>query len=140
LRDADLDLQEELVTFGQADWFDLVPASVEHLLTAQPTPTAIVCPHDRLALLAMLKVCKMGLNVPNDLAVVGHYDLTDARLCGVQLTTFDVKVDQLGRMAFELLHERLNGTRSDPREIPIEPQLIIRASCGAARAPTQLIG
>lgn len=137
---ADLDLQEDLVTFGQADWFELVPASVERLLATQPRPTAIVCPHDRLALLTMLKACQMGLDVPGDLAVVGYYDLTDARLCKVQLTTFDVKVEQIGRMAFELLHERLSGTRSEPKEIPVKPQLIVRASCGAARAPTQLIG
>jgi DNA-binding LacI/PurR family transcriptional regulator len=74
----------------------------------------------------------MGRQVPQDLAIVGHYDLPDARLAPVPLTTFDAKVDQLGQMAFSLLHERLSGRRDEPTQTRIEPRLIIRGSCGAA--------
>ena len=112
----------------------MLEAALRHqMLKRDPRPTAIVCPHDRVALLAAVTARRAGLRVPQDLAVVGHYDLPDARLAEAPLTTFDAQVDQVGTLAFKLLHERLTGKRSEPKQIRIEPKLVVRASSGAAQ-------
>ena len=132
LREAGQGPRDEFITFSPGDWFESVPRSVERLLKRDPRPSAIVCPHDRVALLAAVAARRAGLRVPEDVAIVGHYDLPDARLAEAPLTTFDVQVDQIGRVAFELLYERLTGKRDEPKQIRIEPKLIVRASCGAS--------
>ena len=68
-----------------------------------------------------------GRRVPEDLAVVGCDDVPAAGLEPISLTTVDQQADRMGRLAVELLVERLAG-RTDARHLLVAPELRVRRS------------
>lgn len=96
-------------------------------------PTAIFCSTDYHAL-GVLKWCQEnGFNVPKDIAIVGHDDTEPATFAQVPLTCMSYQIAQETKTAtdvlFRLIQEK-NSVVSDIVNIPIEPKLIIRESCG----------
>jgi LacI family transcriptional regulator len=57
-------------------------------------------------------------------------------LCDVTwppLTSIDLGAAQRARIAAELLLNRIERPNRRPRAVDVEPQLVVRASCGATR-------
>jgi LacI family transcriptional regulator, galactose operon repressor len=107
-------------------------AAAERLL-ARVRPDAIFCANDLIAVGAMAALRDAGLDVPADVAVVG---MDNTYLCDVTwppLTTIDLGAAERARVAAELLLNRIERPNRRPREIGIEPRLVVRASCGATR-------
>jgi LacI family transcriptional regulator len=71
-----------------------------------------------------------GLSVPADLAVVGFDDTRIARMTRPRLTTVRVPMSEMGARAIELLCERVADPDRSPTRISLQPQLIVRESCG----------
>jgi len=96
-------------------------------------PTGLVCSDDEVAI-GVMKACReKGLNVPGDLAIVGFDDLPVARFAEVPLTTIGHPTQEAGVRAAELLVRDIRSREPRPPEtLILEPQLIIRKSCGAA--------
>ncbi|MCG2660790.1 MAG: substrate-binding domain-containing protein, partial [Kiritimatiellae bacterium] len=68
-----------------------------------------------------------GLSVPNDLALVGYYNLERGAHFEVPLTSVSIKEKELARIAARKILDA-NG----PRErITVKPELIVRESCGS---------
>ena len=66
-----------------------------------------------------------------DLAVVGCDDIEEASRGYVQLTTARIQKSEIGKRAAEMLLERIADPSLPPRKILLEPQLIVRKTCGA---------
>ena len=108
----------------------------EQLLGLPNRPTALFCADDQIGFGAMDAVLDAGLGVPEDVAVVGVDDVQAASLRQVALTTVRQPAAQMGRLAFQLLLERLRGGPVDePVEIVLRPRLIVRRTCGSRRVP-----
>jgi DNA-binding LacI/PurR family transcriptional regulator len=120
------------------------PDKVEAYLRRPDRPTAVCAPVDIIAV-KVLAVARdrVGLRVPEDLAIVGFDDIQAASHCFPRLTTVRHPSAQIGRRAAELLFERIkshssNGGGGGGEPEPFNPvhervpcELVIRQSCGA---------
>ena len=100
-----------------------------------PEMTALFAANDQMALGAMHAARQMGLNVPEDLAVVGFDGLAESAYFWPPLTTIYQDQHQLGctavREVARLIEAAQNSEeRPEALDIVVEPQLIIRASSG----------
>ena len=105
-------------------------AGVELMKSPAP-PSAAVCCADLVALGVLSGLHHIGCVPGRDLAVVSCDDIEEASRGCVQLTTARVQKSEIGRRAAEMLLERIADPSLPPRKIILEPQLIVRKTCGA---------
>jgi PAS domain S-box-containing protein len=110
-------------------------AGARQLLEGAAWPcTAVVAGTDRNAVGVMEALREAGFRVPQDVAVVGFDDLTDASLADPPLTTLRTRFDEFGRRAANLLLDEIVGS-AVPRALHRMPvALIRRRSCGCDMA------
>jgi LacI family transcriptional regulator len=103
--------------------------AMRELLLLSPRPTAVFAANDLLAMGALVALQETGLQVPDDVAVVGFDDIPAARLVHPPLTTVAQFPQQLGQRAAELLFERLSGTAPQGGRCEESPyELVVRKS------------
>ena len=74
-----------------------------------------------------------GMEVPQQISVVGFDDIHAAAFQNPSLTTVRQPLDYMGDMAAKILLERLSGNGSDFEElVTMQPELIVRSSTGPA--------
>lgn len=94
--------------------------------------TAVFCLGDRDAAGLLPHLRRLGLAVPDDVAVVA-YDDEVADLGEVPLTAVSPPKSEVGALAAELLLRRIDQGASTPiHQVQLQPRLVIRASCGAS--------
>ncbi len=94
-------------------------------------PTAIVTGDDQIAVGVLHAARDLGIDVPQELAVVGFDDTFVAKICSPRLTTIAQPVAEISRLAISRLLERINGTISSPhRRKALPGRLVVRESCG----------
>ena len=94
-------------------------------------PTALVCTNDILAIIAISALRNMGYGIPADVSVVGFDDISMASHIGAPLTTASQDAYELGKVASQMLLERLGGGDKGPRSYTVPTQLRIRSSTAA---------
>jgi len=95
--------------------------------------TAVFLANDQMALGLLAALHEEGLEVPDDLSVVGFDDLPEAPYFTPPLTTVRQDFAELGRRGVQLVLARLAG--QTPQTEPVPAPLVVRASTGPARAP-----
>lgn len=114
------------------DWeFDGGNIAAKRLLALDELPTAVFAANDLMALGAMCAVQDAGLNVPNDMAIVGYDNREFARIVRPRISTVSMPVYEMGRTAAKLLLTQIEQGRQDVDEIKIKGDLFIRETCGA---------
>ncbi len=102
-------------------------------LLARPNPvTAVFCSNDYLALGAMKGARELGLNLPEDLSIVGFDDIQIASYVIPGLTTISQPAYKMGKLGAELLFKRIEN-QAKPEQRMLESSLIVRES--TTRAP-----
>jgi DNA-binding LacI/PurR family transcriptional regulator len=107
--------------------------AIGRLLASHPEMDAVFVGNDQMALSVLQTVCRQGIRVPQDLAVVGFDGLPEAAHYWPPLTTVYQDQQQLGRIAVEELVRMIESSResrawSEPKAISLPPELIVRAS------------
>jgi DNA-binding LacI/PurR family transcriptional regulator len=97
------------------------------VLARHPRPTALLCLSDRVAEGALEAARTMGLQVPDDLSVVGFDDSEPARRLGI--TTIRQDHRRKGEFAAQALIDVLGGRTPNPITV-LPTQLVIRNSTG----------
>lgn len=92
--------------------------------------TAIFAGNDMSALGALDALDDAGQTVPDDISLVGYDNTFVAALHHIGLTTVDQGRDEIGRLAVEMLIERIEGGRSEARHTAHPPKLIVRGTTG----------
>lgn len=106
--------------------------AARRILELVPPPTAALC-HDAATALGLSPgLERNGLLVGEHFALVSNEDVADAALTTPPLTATRVSTDELGRRAAAAVVERIENPHAPPRRIVLEPELVIRGSCGAA--------
>jgi len=113
--------------FKEADGYK----AMKKLLATRPRADAVFAANDPAAIGAMKAVWDAGLNVPEDVAVVGAGDITFGDLLRVPLTTVSWSREDQGKAAADLLLDRLNEhPDARPKRVVIPPHLVVRQSSG----------
>lgn len=94
--------------------------------------SAMFCCSDRMAVGACNACRELGWRLPEDLALVGYGDLDIAEAADLPLTTVRQHPERVGEQAVALLMEKVDGQRppTSHQTRLIEPQLVLRESCG----------
>lgn len=102
---------------------------MKKLLRLNPRPTAVFASNDLMALGAMLAMREENLRIPEDIALVGLDDIPAAKLVYPSLTTITQMQEDIGRIAAEMIFERIEGTAPDKSRVVEMPfKLIVRDS------------
>jgi LacI family transcriptional regulator len=124
--------RDEALTEVAADFMLEPGRTATERLLERVRPDAIFCANDLLALGALAALRSAGLDVPEDVAVVGVDNTSLASVSWPPLTSVDIGSYERARMAAELLLLRIERPGRRPRTVGVEPQLVVRASCGAS--------
>lgn len=119
---------------------DVVPAhagddastlrAVAEILALPELPDAIVCDTDQSALAAVVALRAAGLQVPDDVAVTGFDGILAGRLAAPVLTTVLQPMEQVGRVAVEILAGAIDGRDDAGPALPLPCSLFVGSSCG----------
>jgi LacI family transcriptional regulator len=133
LEEADLAADDNLIVRGA---FDLESGyrAAHQLLAHSKRPTAIFACNDLMATGAICAAVELGLQVPEDLSVVGYDDIPLASYSNPPLTTIAQPIYDLGVVATSMLLERLNDPDRPGRRIVLDIELRIRRSTAAPPA------
>lgn len=108
-------------------------AGMQSLIDSGDLPTAVFVANDFAALGALDAIDEAGLQVPEDISVVGYDDSALSHIRRIASTTVAQPSVEIGRTAVRLLIERIQEGRSDPRHIVLPPQLVVRGTSATPR-------
>ncbi len=133
---ADLGLAGSDTLFASGDFTVAGGEQAMTTLLAAPgnRPTAVVCGNDRMAIGALRALHRHGLEVPQDISVVGYDDIEAAELSVPALTTVTVPRHELADAACQALLREIaepNTARGQTIRPPVT--LTVRASTGPVR-------
>lgn len=107
-------------------------AAMDHLLDAWPDLTGLVIGNNLMAIGALQALRARGVDVPGQLALVAIDDPFWSELVEPALTTLAQPLRAMSESAVELLFERMEGKRTEPRHLVFGFELRVRDSCGTA--------
>jgi DNA-binding LacI/PurR family transcriptional regulator len=94
-------------------------------------PEAMVCANDRTAGEVMHELIDLNYRIPEDVRIVGIDDVQYANLLPVPLTTMHQPCREIGVAAVAAMLERIASPEMSARDILLDCELVVRASCGA---------
>jgi len=106
-------------------------AAGRDFLTQDERPTAIIACNDLMALGVISAAQGLGLTVGHDVAVAGFDDIPLAEHSHPPLTTMRQPIYEIGQRICEMVICLLQGETLEERHVILEPQLVVRKSCGA---------
>jgi DNA-binding LacI/PurR family transcriptional regulator len=101
--------------------------AARRLLTERVLPTAVFAANDLVAAGLLGGLDQAGVQVPGDISIVGYDNISIAHLAHVSLTTVDQPRNEMGRMALELLLDRIDNRRPNVVRL-VEPTLVVRST------------
>jgi len=134
-------LSEYNIEFRE-EWVSVVgdqfsPTGMERLenyieyLQKPDRPTAIVAINDNCAISMLAAAFRIGIKVPEELAIVGFDNVGMTTQVQVPLTTINVHRTDIGTMAAQVLIDQIEERSTEPAHVVLPTELIIRESCGA---------
>jgi DNA-binding LacI/PurR family transcriptional regulator len=140
LRAAGVSIPAEWVVFGDgkpASGQRAVQSLIKKPVPGKPLPakavhpTAIFCYNDQTAMGALRAIKSLGLNVPQDISLVGYDDIAAAFYLDPPLTTVAQAKYELGQRAMDMALALIAG--EEIQDVLLSPELVIRSSCAQAR-------
>lgn len=132
LADHGITMNEKLIRSAgfSKSWHNVGFKMTEDLLKGGSKFTAIFTVNDSLAIGAIRALKKHGLEVPDDVSVMGFGDDHQAELFEVPLTTVSQNLAEMGEKAAGLLIDKIEDRLRSVRHIEVKTALVVRASCG----------
>lgn len=128
-----IDFDESLVRecgFTESDGYQ----SMKEWIGSGDLPSGIFAANDPAAIGAMAAISDAGLRIPEDIAIVGGGNIHYGDMLKVPLTTVAWSTAEMGQAAARLLIDIVEGKkRSKEQHVIVEPELVVRESCGATR-------
>jgi LacI family transcriptional regulator len=107
----------------------------KQLLSREKHFTALFAYNDIAAIGAIRAIREAGLNVPEDISVIGFDDIREAAYQSPSLSTVRQPLREMGEIAARTLVDRIEGRKNSILEIALKPTLIARES--TAKAPVR---
>ena len=130
LEESGLSFDESFHIRAYLDDFDALSAEIGNLFSRKTRPTAIFG-HDDYLMMYILKSLEChGMKTPDTVSVIAHGDTLDySKAFTPRITTLKINTAQLGKLAVEMLMNRLENQPEDIHVIKLKEQLIDRGSC-----------
>jgi LacI family transcriptional regulator len=101
--------------------------ALDELIHATPRPTAVVAANDLTALGILWAARNHGLNIPNDLSIIGLDDIDLVSRVTPPLTTIALPRFEIGKLAMETLLAMVDDRASNTRQV-VPTRLVVRSS------------
>ena len=98
------------------------------LLEQEDRPTAILGANDMIAAGIIKAARRLGLRLPEDLAVVGFDDASVCTMIEPELTSIHINCRKMGELCVEHLKALLDGGEEIPRTTVVPTELVVRRS------------
>lgn len=105
------------------------------VLTGPEPPTAILAANDLIALGALQAATDLGVNVPEQLSIIGFDDIDAARLARPPLTTFRQDAEDVARLLVRQLLPSIEAKAVVATTSHVGAEFVVRASTGAPPGP-----
>jgi LacI family transcriptional regulator len=121
---------DEKLVFEDVITRDKGRESVEKIIAMDPRPDGIFSAGDFSALGALIKFRDFGINIPEEIAIVGFANEPYAEIITPPLSSVDQHSKEMGQSTAKLFLEQVNGSTEQwfPRRIILSPDLIVRES------------
>ncbi|MCY7349915.1 MAG: LacI family transcriptional regulator [Cytophagaceae bacterium] len=105
-----------------------VKAGIDEMLASEQAVEALIFATYRIAISGLKYINALGLNVPDDLAIVsfGQAEAFDLHYCPI--TYLEQPMEDLGKTAVGLLVNKLENHQEEPKQVLMEARLIARDS------------
>jgi LacI family transcriptional regulator len=104
-------------------------ACAQRLLRLENRPTAIFAASDEMAFGVFHAAAELGLNIPQDLSLVGFDNIPESTYTPAPLTTVDQFIQEMGMLATETLIRLIEGEQFENRVMRTPTKLVLRSSC-----------
>ncbi len=98
------------------------------ILRADPGVSAIITANDRLAIGCYDALTAAALRCPEDVSIIGFNDMMFIDRLRPPLSSVRVPQREIGYAAADLLLEQIGNEDTPPREVMLEPELVVRGS------------
>ncbi|CAM4200948.1 LacI family transcriptional regulator [Bacillus cereus] len=92
----------------------------------QDLPEALIVAGDEVAIGVMTEAEKLGIQVPEDLAIIGFDNQPISQV--LQLTTIDQNLKEIGKKAFEMFYRQISDESSKQEKVEIPYELVERST------------
>lgn len=106
--------------------------AAEKMLQKPALPTAVVCAYDEVALALIHRLSEHGVDIPGSVSVIGINDIPMSSYSQIPLTTVNTFHEEKGKIAVNLLYDKILNNVDSVRHIAVKHQLIERKSSGKA--------
>lgn len=96
------------------------------ILKQKNRPTAVVAAYDEVALGLISTLSHNGIQVPEDLSVMGINNIPSGAHAQIPLTSVDTFSEEQYKTAVDLLFDKISTESQTVRHITIEPQIVAR--------------
>ena len=127
MREYGLQVDPTDVKMCDPDIYAATPMAME-LLNRSDRPTAIIGANDIIAAGTYKAASRLGLRIPEDLAVIGFDDSTICPMLEPELTSVHIDCHEMGNLAVERLKTILHGETEYPHTTVVPTELRIRGS------------
>lgn len=118
----------EPITATDAPTIDAMSEAVARMLDGHPGLTAVIAPQQQ-SVIGVLRVCyARRISIPRDISLVGVLSDPMSELATPPLTAINFPAEELGRLAAEILIERLDQGNTEPRQVFLRPELTVRGT------------
>ena len=103
--------------------------AIRQLFDLENPPTAIVAHDDLVAYEVIGYLEDLQINVPEDVSIISFNNHALSKHLKPPLSSVDICIYELGIEAANLLLEKINDEKAEPRQITVSSRLIERGSC-----------
>lgn len=122
-------LQDHSVQYDAISTEDAGSLAVNQLLKRDTLPQAIVCASDLIAMGVLRTLGQDGINVPEEVAVVGYDNIAVSAYTTPSLTTVQQNTKLAGELLVSTLLKAINNEKVQDYLMPAD--VIVRQSCGS---------
>ncbi len=100
------------------------------LMKSSSPPTAFFCLDDEIALQSWSTLTSTGYSIPGDISILAPGDVLDYSKAYIpKITTMHIDMKYVGRLAVDMLNNRLSNSINTVHVLKVKQQLISRGSC-----------
>ncbi len=102
--------------------------TIQEYVRTYGLPDGIFCHNDEMAIGTYHGLRKLGVRVPDDVALIGCDGIEDTEYLEVPLSTLRQPLEEMCQQAWQMLRHRMNHPDAEVQSALLQPQLVVRTS------------